>query len=128
MIVNTGKLQLLDAQRPFLGFCYWGLFTNNLAIAAGTILANLTPAAWAGYVLVNGITWSVPAIVAAKAVTSGSPNVIFGNSSGALQSFYGWYVIDVSQTYLIAAVNIGLTTIANGANYVLTPTVSDDQA
>jgi hypothetical protein len=127
MIVNTGLITLLNSQVTYLNGLTWGLFTNNFTIAAGTVLANLTAGAWAGYAAVSGLTWSVPTIIAGKAVNSASPNPTFGNSSGSTVTFYGWYCYD-GASQLVAAVNIGATTLANGANYVLTPTLSDATA
>jgi hypothetical protein len=127
MIVNTGLIDLLNAQVSFLNGLYWGLFTNNLTITASTVLSGLTEAAWTGYAGVTSLTWSTPTIVAGKALNSGSPNPSFGNSSGSTQTFYGWFVKTTGGD-LIAAVNLGAQSLANGAAYVITPSLSDAEA
>jgi len=124
MIVNTGAIALLNAQNAFLTSLIWGLFTNNFTITLTTVKTDLTAAAWTGYAVVSSLTFSTPVIVASKAVSYGTPNPMFGNSSGSSQTFYGWYCY-TSGGDLVAAVNIGITSLANGGTYVLTPTLSD---
>lgn len=124
MIVNTGAIELLNSQNSFLAGLLWGLFTNNFTIALGTVRADLTIASWTGYASVSSLTWSVPTIVASRAVNYGTPNPSFGNSSGSSQNFYGWFCY-TSGGILVAAVNLGLTVLANGGTYTLTPTLSD---
>lgn len=127
MIVNNGKLKLLTAQLTYLAGLKWGLFTNNQTIIASTTFANLTEATWAGYAQVTAGTWGAAALVAGKAVTQPSAFPSFGNTSGSSQSFYGWFLLDPADTSLVAAVNVGLTSIAAGGNYPLVPSVTDDQ-
>ncbi len=128
MIVNDGKLLLLDSQRTYLAGLYWGLFTNNFTIANATVLANLTAAAWTGYAAVLAGTFGAPTLVSNVAVTVPSAQPIFTNTSGSSQTFYGWYLYDTAATKLVAAVNVGLTTLPNGASYPLSASITDNQA
>jgi hypothetical protein len=128
VIVNDGKLLLLDAQRTYLTNLYWGLFTTNTAIVNTTVFADFTEAAWSGYARVVAGSWQAPTLIANKAVTLPNSFPAFGNSSGSPQNFYGWFLYDNSASKLIAAVNIGLTVLPDGATFPLAPSVTDDQA
>ena len=123
MIVNQGLVTKLNSERTYLATLIWHLFTNNHTVAASDTTGSYTEAAWTGYASVTSLTWGVPTIVGAVALSTGSPNPSFGNSSGSSQTFYGWYATDPGGQ-LVAAVNIGLTTITNGGAYVITPSTT----
>ena len=124
MIVNTGLITKLNAELSYLNTLKWGLFTNNYTITAATVYSDLTEASWTGYSTVSGLVFdSPPTIVSAKALSTASPNPSFGNTSGSTQTYYGWFCYDPSDV-LVAAVNLGAQTIANGGVYVITPSVS----
>lgn len=129
MIVDEGKIPLLDSQRTYLSTLTWILFTNNFTIAASTNLMNLTEAAWSGYARVTATTWTAPTVPTpgGAAVTNNSTLANFANSSGATVNFYGWALVDYTLGKLIAAVNIGLQSIPDASNYILAPSVTDNQ-
>jgi hypothetical protein len=124
MIVNNGKTLLLTQELTYLSGLYWGLFTNNATITDTTTWSALTEAAWTGYARVAVGTCQTPTIVANKAVTQPNSYPSFGNTSGSTQTFYGWFLYDATAGELVAAVNIGSTSIANGATYPLVPTLT----
>lgn len=126
MIVNDGKLKLLTQQLTYIAGLSWGLFTNNQTISDTTVLGDLTAAAWTGYAAVTVGTMAAATIVANKAVSLPNASPAFGNSSGSTQTFYGWYLYDSGASKLIAAQNIGSTTISNGATYPLSAAFSDN--
>jgi len=128
VIVNDGKLQLLGFEIPSLETCYWGLFVNNWTVTSATVLADLTEAAWTGYAQVLVGTLAAPSLVSNVAVTTPVTNPTFVNSSGVSQGFYGWFLVDPSQSILIAAVNLGSSTIPNGGIFPLAPSITDNQA
>jgi hypothetical protein len=128
MIVDTGKTKLLDLQDAGLAAYKWRLFTNNFTITNATLLTDLTAAAWSGYADVT--VGSVPpsTIVGTRASTVPLTPPVFSNLSLTSQTFYGWCLFDPSGAgTLIAAVNIGITTIPAGGTFALTPTITDTQ-
>jgi hypothetical protein len=128
MIVDTGKTKLLSFQLDELAGCKWALFTSNTTIAQGTVVGDLTEAAWGGYVRVTAGTFNTPTLVSHVAVTTPTSNPVFVNTSGGTVTFYGWMLLDSAGTTLIAAVNLGATTIPNGGSFPLAPSVTDNQA
>jgi hypothetical protein len=128
VIVNDGKLVLADFQGADLATTHWRLFTTNVAIVNTTVKADLTEAAWGGYAAVSAGAWGAAVLVSNKAVKVPTTNPSFTNTSGANQTFWGWYLTDDVSGKLIAAVNIGATVISNGAVFPLAAAISDDQA
>jgi hypothetical protein len=128
MIVNDGKVLLLDSQRTYLSALYWGLFTSNTTILAATVWSDLTEAVWTGYARVVAGTWGAPTIVSNVAVSTPTAQPTFTNTSGSSQNFYGWFLYDSSAGKLVAAVNVGLTALPNGASYPLAGSITDNQA
>jgi hypothetical protein len=128
MIVNDGKLKLLDSQDTYLAGLKWGLFATNVTILATTVFGDLTEAAWTGYARVTVGTVPASTIVAGKATTQPNTQPSFGNSSGSTQTFFGWFLLDATATKLVAAVNLGSTTLASGATYPLAAVFTDDEA
>jgi hypothetical protein len=128
VIVNDGKLKLLDSQASYLAGLAWGLFTNNVTILSTTTFAALTEAAWTGYARVTVGTMSASTIVAGKAAAQPVSQPSFGNTSGSTQTFFGWFLYDASNNKLVAAVNLGSTTLSSGATYPLSAVITDDEA
>jgi hypothetical protein len=128
LIVNDGKLQLLGFEIPDLETCLWGLFTNNFTIAPTTVLADLVEAAWTGYARATVGTLAAPSLVSNVAVTTPGTNPTFTNTSGVAQGFFGWFLVDPTGLILMAAVNLGSTTIPDGGIFPLAPTITDNQA
>lgn len=126
MIVNDGKVQLLNAQLSYLSGLVWGLFTSNTTITDTTTFSSLTEAAWTGYSRVTAGTWQTPTIVSNKATSQPNTYPSFGNTSGSNQTFYGWFLYDSSAGKLIAAVNLGSTTLASGGTFPLPPVITDN--
>jgi hypothetical protein len=127
MIVNSGKLKLLTQELTYLSGLVWGLFTNNITILNTNVWTDLVEASWAGYARVTAGTWGTPTLVGGKAVTQPNTFPSFTNSSGVNQQFYGWFLLDSATNTLIAAVNVGVTTLINGGNYPLVPSKTLDQ-
>ena len=125
MIVNDGKLYLLELQVPDLETCFFGLFTNNFTITLSTSLSDLTEAAWSGYVQVLIGTLVGPTLSSDRAVVTPVTPIAFTNTSGSPVNFYGWFMVDAAQTRLIAAVNVGVTTIPDGMVFNLNARVSN---
>lgn len=128
MIVNDGKLKLLDSQATYLSGLVWGLFTNNVTILATTTFAALTEAAWTGYARATVGAVGASSIVSGKATAQPTSQPSFGNGSGSTQTFFGWFLYDASAGKLIAAVNLGSTTLANGGTFPLATVFTDDEA
>jgi hypothetical protein len=128
MIVDTGKKALLDLQATGLSVYKWRLFTNNFTIAAGTTVGSLTEAAWTGYN--PAVVGTVNAATTSGGVATSTPatNPTFSNTSGSSQTFFGWFLTDATGATLIAAVNLGSQTIANGGTFPLAPSFTDNQA
>jgi len=128
MIVNSGKTKLLDAQNTYWAGVLWALFTNNVAVSSVTVWTDLVEAAWSGYarVAVGSLLPSV--IVSGKASAQPVAQPAFGNSSGSTQNFYGWALVDPSGPTLIAAVNVGATSIITGSTFPISAVFTDDQA
>ena len=115
MIVNEGKIQLLTAQYAFLAACTWRLFINNETITAATVLEDLTEASFTGYEPKTVGTMGTATIVSGRASSSPvSPPVWTNGESGDVE-VYGWMLVDPTETYVVAAVNRGLTTIPAGS-------------
>lgn len=127
MLVDDGVIQLLNAQITYIGGLYYGLFTTNLTIAHNTVLSTVTAveAAWTGYARQQVSSWPTPTIVSGVASMAGNTLLTFNNTSGSTQTFYGWFAVDTSSGKLIAALNIGATTIPNGGTYSFAPTWTD---
>jgi hypothetical protein len=127
VIVNTGKIKLLNQKLAYLAGLSWGLFTNNVTILNTTLWTGLTEATWGGYARVVAGTWGAPSIVSGKAVSQPNAFPSFGNTSGINQQFFGWFLLDSADNTLVAAVNVGVTTLLPGGNYPLVPSMTEDQ-
>jgi hypothetical protein len=128
MIVDTGALALLTAQATYLASLAWALFTSNTTITTATVWGDLTEAGWAGYARQTVSTMGTATIVGGRAQASPISQPVFGNTSGSPQTFFGWALIDTTTgPTLIAAVNLGSTTIPAGLNYSLNAAITDKQ-
>lgn len=128
MIVNTGAIKLLDSQASYLAGLSWALFTNNPTITNATVWADLTEASWTGYARVTVGTMGAAAIVSGRAQAAPVAQPSFTNTSGSAQSFFGWALIDAAAgPVLIAALNIGNTTLPDGLTYALNAAITDVQ-
>ena len=117
------QLQQIVAQSPIMG-----LFTNNYTVVDTTLFSNLTEAVFTGYgrVTLTAGSW-ISAGVAGGIGTIVYPTVTFTNSTGVSQTVYGYFVLDSTTTYLLAAGNLygAPVTIVSGGTYSLIPTWSD---
>jgi hypothetical protein len=127
VIVNSGSLKLLNAQRTYLATLDWALFTSDTFVEASTVWANLTEAAWGGYFRAPAGVWRVPIVLAGRAVVYPVALPGFSNSSGAPQNYFGWALVDSAGPTLIAAKNLGQQTIPDGGAFNLSPQISDRQ-
>lgn len=119
MLVNEGLLDFQAAELTYLNNLQWGLFTANYDIIDSTVLADVvaSEAAWAGYARQTTSPWTTPAIVSGGAQTTGPALLSFTNTSGASQTFWGWFVANPTTGKLVAALNIGAQTIPNTGLY-----------
>lgn len=124
MYVDDGRVLMLTSELGYIAGLKWGLFTTNVADAETNNLASYTEAAWSGYARVTVGPMQAASLVAGRAVSQPVTNPSFGNTSGVNQQFYGWLLIDASANKLVAAVNLGIQNIANGATYPLAPVFS----
>jgi len=128
MIVDLGKVELQNAQLTVLSSYWFGLFTNNWTVSSGTILSDLTEAGWTGYSRQSGGSWTSAMLVGPMAQSRAGTLPIFSNTSGGSVTFYGWFMVTLSSGgILVAAENIGSTTIPDGDVYVLAPAITDTQ-
>ncbi len=125
IIVNDGKVQLLQAQISYLQSVYLTLFTNNVAESGSVVWGTLTEAGWAGYARVLTTPWSAAALSGSVSLSTGPP-CTFTNTSGAPVNYYGWALYDSVNNKLVGFANLGLQTLANGATITYTPTMTDD--
>lgn len=127
MIVNGGKTFLLDLQETGLASCYWALFTSNTTITSATVRTDLTEAGWTSYARQPVSSYGASAIVGGRAsVVPTFP--VFSNGSGSPVTFYVWGLVTLSSGgVLVAAENIGATSIAAGGSFALAPTFTDTQ-
>ena len=128
MIVNTGKTRLLNAQITYLNGLYFGLFTSNTTISDSTTWSSLTEASWSGYARVAANNWGTPTLVTNTAQSLSAVTPLFTNSTGSSVTFFGWFLIDTSSggPYLIAAVNMGSTSIPAGQSFGFAPGITDN--
>lgn len=127
MITDEGAIQLLNYQLSSLANCHFALFTNNATISNATVKADLTLAAWSGYADVVCGSLNTPTTVGGRASTSPVVQPVFSNGSGGAVTFYGWCLYDNATGKLIAAQNVGATTIPAGTGYALTATLTDKE-
>lgn len=130
MIVNQGRLALLDAQRSYLAGLSFVLITGNVTPGPtddwGWLGSN--EAAWGGYARQTAGSWNTPFQPVANGPALSQPATLasFANSSGGSVTFYGWGLADVSGAKLIGWVNIGAQTIPNGGVFLLQPGMTDN--
>lgn len=120
MDIQADELDYLEALE-------WGLFTANYTVVNTSTLALVTAseAAWGGYARQTVAIWTAPAIVSGGAQTGTSALLTFLNTSGASQTFYGWFATNPTTGKLVAALNIGLQTIPNGSPYSFAAALND---
>jgi hypothetical protein len=51
--------------------------------------------------------------------------ITFTNTTGAAQTFFGWFCMDPTAVQLVAALNLGATVIAAGSTYSFSPALTD---
>lgn len=131
MIVDEGKVALLNAEISYLASLTWFLIAGNIADSPSNTFATAVSgeATWGGYARQSATGWQ-PASVptpGGPAVSNESSLPVFLNSSGSAQTFYGWALVDLSISKLIAMTNIGAQSIPNGSSYVLAPSKTENQ-
>lgn len=106
---------------------FW-LFSNNATIDRAITLAGLTAAA---FVAVNPITvaaadFTLSGIANHKATILAAP-IAFVNTSGGVQSAYGYYVTDTGDAVLYAAARFDSAPVAklDGESWNVTPVLGD---
>jgi hypothetical protein len=128
VIVNTGLKALLTAQLSYLSNLTWQLFTSDTTITRATVLTDLgSVASWTGYADVPAGGWGTVNIVDPRAVSVDTVLPTFDNSSGSGQTFYVVALVDVINSTLVWAQNLGATVIADGGSYVFTGQITDKQ-
>lgn len=125
--VEDGRLRMLDAQAAYIETLEWGLFTNDVTEGESVVFSDLTEAAWTGYSRVPITSVSPAVLVGGRASSTPSPFPVFNNTSGADQDFFGWFLIDPSDSTLLAFRNRGMGTIPDTGSYAIGPTITDTQ-
>jgi hypothetical protein len=106
-----------------------GLFTNNYTITDASLFSNLTEAGWTSYarITLTSGNW-VSLGVAGGIGTIAYPTCTFTNGSVAAVTTYGYFILDPTSTYLLAAGNFAgapITLAASGGTYSFIPTWAD---
>lgn len=116
-----GSLARLNAQAGFIANWFLGLYVNNVEVPLSAVLADLVEASWTGYAqqLVGSTTSAVLQGNTAVCGTNALAN--FANTSGAQQSFYGWFLVDATGAILLAGDSLGLTLLPDGSTFTLIP-------
>ncbi len=107
------------------------IFTNNYTPVDASVKTSFTEATFAGYsanfpLTLTGANW-VSLGVSGGVGTLAYPTITVTNSSAGTVTVYGWYILDSTNTYVIAA---GLfdgapVSILAGATYSWIPTLGD---
>lgn len=127
MIVNTGKIALLNLQLTALAAYEWRLFDSNTTITDATVFADLTEASFTGYAPVTVGTLGTASLVGSRAQTLPVVQPSWTNSGGSPTDFYVWGLVDPAGPTLVSATNIGLTTIPAGLTWALNVGITDTQ-
>lgn len=81
---------------PYDETLIWALYTNNYAIIGTSVYADIVEAAWAGYARYSaGRLTGLPAMLSPGTESDcdvAAPYPVFGNTSGAPQTAYGWFL------------------------------------
>ncbi len=104
------------------------MFVSNTTIIDTTVLGDLTEAAWGAYAQQLVGTMGAAAIVAGRAQAVPLAAPVFSGDPTNPETIYGWFLVDPTQAYLIAAANIGSTVIPAGLTFVLSAAITDDEA
>jgi hypothetical protein len=127
MIVDEGKVRLLEEQIAALEVYQWGLASADTTIDRFTVFADLTECAFTGYARVTVGTLSAPVIVGTRAQTVPITQPSWTNGGGTDTDFFIWFLIDSTDDTLVSATNIGLTTIPAGLTWLLNAGITDTQ-
>lgn len=95
-LVNTGKASLLDALlASWLISLRVGLYSVDVPIVDGTVIDDLTPADFSGYVGLRDLTaWHAPSFVGVRRVVTHAL-IDWTHDAGVGSSWvFGYYVID----------------------------------
>lgn len=125
MIVDEGKIALLECQYPTLVTYLWHLLATDEPVTADTVVGDLTEPVWDGYAPFPMGTLSPAVIVAGRARTSPTPLPSFDNAEAFSVTVYGYFLTDDTGLVLIAAHNFGATVIPAGQSLALAASVTD---
>lgn len=119
-ITNVGIVGILtDIQQNIGLFWDWLLFVNDIIITRTTQLSDLTEAAWPGYSRVSNGICIGPFAVDTLETSYPYVNPTFVNSDSVAYPYYGWGIVDRRTDFLVAAGNVGLSSIAAGAQVIV---------
>jgi len=118
---------LLTAQFPYLEVAKVGLFTNNIVPDDDTVIGDLVPGAWSGYVTPALGPMQPATIVDGRAVTTPVSLPLFTNGSGAPVIFYGYYLMKADGTKLAGVVYLGAQTLLPTRTTAVVVTITDTE-
>lgn len=128
-LVIVGRRPALDAQLTFNNQLQLGLFTNNITILDTTVLADLTEAAWSGYLRLTPATFGAAFLDSSNVAVTQAAAQAFNNTSGSTVTFRGYFLFDPTSTNLVYAENLGGDVpIVSGAAVLLVPSITDTTA
>lgn len=128
MLVNSGKLRLLDAIHGIStpGAFFFGCYLNNLAPVHATVLADLVRNSSVAPVLMTGA--AAAAIIAGPLGNTTYDQVVIHNANLTNPvTIYGWYIVDLSLGALWACGKFSAPiTIPAGGNQTFNPQSESD--
>lgn len=123
VVPNEAEINLLEflvgQSAEGLDGCRVRLYTNNLTPGATTVLGDFTEATWTGYSEADPAPWGTVATDGMGRAATTSATMVYSNSSGGSQTFFGYYVTDSADTKLLFCERIGSTSIPNGGSRAL---------
>jgi hypothetical protein len=109
------------------GFVYQ-LYTNDYTPTLDDTISSYSQANWSGYapVTVLASDFVLEEVTAHVGGIQAGP-IAYANTSGSDQVIYGYFVTDLSATYLLAAARFDLSpiTLPNGSVYTVVPLVGN---
>lgn len=103
------------------------LFVNNITPAVGDVLGSYTEASFTGYAAQSLVTWGTITVGSHIATMTAAANTFTRTATGTVQTVYGYYVTDNTNTVLLWAerdVNAPINIINNGDSYTVTATMT----
>lgn len=125
MIVNNGRLAFLDAQSAFNAALQLGLFDDDIPDDAANTLASYTESSFAGYARVTLGAVTAAALVGGRGQVTPVTMPVFTNAEAFDVVVYGWFLYDTTSGDIVAAHNVGATTIPAGLSLAVPLGITD---